>query len=156
MLSWYTSKALAIALMFWCTGTSCLIVSYARGTMSDTNSVLSAIQGTRGKSSIDAHACCKVRHKRDKRARPANRILRTHFGQLTLPTPTRNGAMSCCPLTSGAIAAASRFQSNNSPALTNTDPRPPNSIELKPAPIWARPRLPNRVHSYLLDCVFLI
>ena len=152
----------AVALMFWCAGAGCLIVSYARSAMIMESSMSAAEEPTAGMSaSMDAHACCKAKHKSPKRIRVAmTKVLdraRLEFKNLTLPSPVRNDAMSCCPLTSGSIVAASRSQTNDSnSAIANTGSSSFEPAKADKTPLAIPLRLPNRAHSYLLDCAFLI
>jgi hypothetical protein len=65
--------------------------------------------------------------------------------------------MNCCPLTSGSIAATSRSQSNSAaPVLANTGSQLTDLITSRTRPVAVPLRLPNRAHSYLLGCAFLI
>ena len=155
---------IAVSLMFWCAGAGCMLVSYARASMIDSadSSASAAGMMVEASSSMDAHACCKARHRSANRTgeQLGSRANSTYAEQslFTIPAaPTQSGVMNCCPLTSGSIVVASRSQSNDrapvslnanssSLLLTNSDP-PPLAVPL---------RLPNRAHSYLLDCAFLI
>src|SRR6266545_157099 len=117
------SKALAIALMFWCAGTGCMMVSYARAEMSDIDSAARAAdQPMAGMhAAMDAHGCCKATHKSAKRTKTAHHSIDFANTEFTVP-PVQTDAMSCCPLTSGLIVVASRSQSNDSgAALSQTD-----------------------------------
>jgi hypothetical protein len=152
------SKALAIALMFWCAGTGCMMVSYARADMSDMESAARAAdQPMAGMhAAMDAHGCCKATHKSAKRTKAAHHSIDFAGAQFTVP-PVQTDAMSCCPLTSGLIVVASRSQSNDSgSALTETDSSSLALSKSDHTPVAVPLRLPNRAHSYLLDCAFLI
>lgn len=149
---------LAVALMFWCAGTGCLVVGYAR-TMNDTDSSTPAAeqQMTGMQASMDAHACCKAKHKSAKRAKTVKRALELEFTQFGLPAPVRGNAMSCCPLTTGSIVVASRSQlHDDSPELPRKDSASLNRDQLSQPALAVPLRLPNRAQSYLLDCAFLI
>ena len=148
-------KALAIALMFWCAGAGCVIVSYAR-TMEDTDaSAREAEQPMAGMhTSVDAHACCKAKHKSSKRA---SRSIDLRFKEVAVPSPVRSNAMSCCPLMTGSIVVASRSQTGDSASeLPLKDSSSFNLENSYRTPLAIPLRLPNRAHSYLLDCAFLI
>lgn len=144
-------KALALVLVFWCAGTGCVLVSYASD--GETPGAESTSAPSDGMTTAPScHAQRQGNRKTTAKTTAADRV-----GQLNLPMPSRSGAMSCCPLTSGSIAAASRSQSNNSaPALANTESQILNLAHLTKVPVAIPLRLPNRAHSYLLDCVFLI
>jgi hypothetical protein len=142
-----------------------MMVSYARAAAADSsgaNDVLDLFaQAMAGSMSTDAHACCKAK-------RPSTNI---HHGRaesrstssvelnLLMPpsSPSQTGAMNCCPLTSGSIVVSSRSQSNdNATVFQQTDSSSLLLIKSDPAPLAVPLRLPNRAHSYLLDCAFLI
>jgi hypothetical protein len=151
-------RAVAIALIVWCAGAGCMVVSYARGAMSAEDSTSSSPgQSMAGNpSSMDAHACCKARHKALKRAAVA-KIPDVTFTQFTTPLPARGNAMSCCPLTSGSLVIAARSQTDDS--TSDLAPEDSSALKLKSShdiPVTVPLRLPNRARSYLLDCAFLI
>jgi hypothetical protein len=154
---------LALVLVLWCAGTGCMIVSYARGTISDgeiSRRVLGqAIVAASG--AMDAHACCKARHKSLKQNGSSALRLRKSYvedTQVALPANSApSGAMSCCPLTSGSIVVASRTQTSDSSSTLAVGCS--SYLELRKsatAPLAVPLRLPNRAQSYLLDCAFLI
>jgi hypothetical protein len=151
-------KTLAIALVFWCAGAGCLMVTYAKGAMAEMDSLAAAAAQAMPHMSgaMDAHACCQAKRKGARRSASA-KATPGEFTQFAIPEPAQGNAMNCCPLTSGSIAVASRSTSNDeAPELSQT-----NSSAFKPLTSVQKPvaiplRLPNRAHSYLLDCVFLI
>jgi hypothetical protein len=148
------SKALAVALMLWCAGTGCMMVSYARA--GDTESAV-AESSSPSAEDMAGMPACHAQHHKNRKVTTSKTPAAVSFSQLNLPLPNRSGAMSCCPLTSGSIAAASRSQSNSSvPALAKTGSALPDLIASRTAPVAVPLRLPNRAHSYLLDCAFLI
>ena len=143
------SKSLALVLVFWCGGTGCMLVGYA--TALGTPVAESASAPSDGMTAAPScHAHRQNHRKTTSKPAGADRVRR-----LALPVPSRSAAMSCCPLTSGSIAAAYRSQSQSSPALTNSESQIGN-LALITAPVAVSMRLPNRAHSYLLDCGFLI
>jgi hypothetical protein len=157
-------SVMALALIFWCAGAGCMIVSYARASMTEaggpSDSVDQMMAGM--SSSMDAHACCKAQHRskgrRQVRAEsPASSELLA-ANLLTLPsTPTQSSTMSCCPLTSGSIVIGSRSQSDDhANILDEADPSSLLLIKSNPPPLAVPLRLPNRANAYLLDCAFLI
>ena len=153
------SKALAIALMFWCAGAGCMMVSYAKGAMRDMDSSevsdMSSMAHMSG--SMDAHACCKAKRKNAKRSQAASQPTFSEIEQFTVPEPVQSAAMSCCPLTSGSIVVASRPNSNDDASVSShTDLSSFNLLSSHPRPVAVPLRLPNRADSYLLDCAFLI
>jgi len=155
-------SVVAFLLMFWCAGTGCLLVSYARSAVPDSAAAAQFTEeiSTGASGSMGDHACCKARHKafkRDQRAAPRIRHANEDV-TLTLPSnPAPSGAMSCCPLTSGSIVTASRSQTNDtsSTVIEGSDSLLPLILSTN-RPLAVPLRLPNRAHSYLLDCAFLI
>jgi len=155
---------IALALIFWCAGTGCMIVSYAHVAGmngADTTSPQPVAHDLTGASgSIGSHTCCKAHHasanQNQANSRPESS---TESRQVWLPqAPTPSGANSCCPLTTGSFAVASRTNANddNNSASSQTD-----SLVL--APSTTRPafrayplRLLNQDRTYLRVCVFLI
>lgn len=152
-------RLIAIALMVWCAGAGCIMVSYAQVAMSAADSTAPAAEQTvaAGSAAMGSHACCKARHKALQRTRIARKSANLEANEFTLFPPARGNAMSCCPLASGSIVLASRSQSNETDsALTLTDSSNLNLEKSCAAPVVVPLRLPNRAHSYLLDCAFLI
>lgn len=148
------NKVLALALMFWWAGAGCMMVSYARNADTEAASAETASQPADQMAAVPA---CHAHKTKAPKAPKSSAAKAERVGQLTLPTPLRSGAMSCCPFTTGSIAAASRPQTDSSaPELAHTVSQLPNLIYSTPAPIAVPLRLPNRAHSYLLDCAFLI
>jgi len=152
---------IAFALIAWCAGTGCMIAGYSRAAATKAGLAAELTNHAMGGSmSMDPHACCKAkRSSQAGSARTKSKPTDTpELNLLTTPSaPTQTGVMNCCPLTSGAIVATSRSQSNDEAAIL----RQPNSaallsIKSDPAPLAVPLRLPNRAHSYLLDCAFLI
>lgn len=150
-------SVIAIALMFWCAGTACMMVTYARAANVGSSP---AGQSNAVQMSMDAHACCKARHKSPKRvtanAHGQSQSADVDSRLFSLPAPTQSSSMSCCPLTPGSMVVAARPQTNiEATALAHSGPLF-DSAESTP-PLMVRPlRLPNGSQSYLLGCVFLI
>ena len=153
------SKALAIALMFWCAGAGCMMVSYAQGAMRemDSSDGMDMSSMTHMSGSMDAHACCKAKRKNARRSQAVSQSKFSEFKEFTVPAPAQSAAMSCCPLTSGSIIFASRSNGNDDASvLSNTDSSTCKLSSSNQKPVTPPLRLPNRAHSYLLDCAFLI
>lgn len=152
-------KALAIALMFWCAGAGCMMVSYAKGAMRnlDSSEVADMSSMAHMSGSMDAHACCKAKRKNARRSQAASQLTSSEFEQFTVPEPAQSAAMSCCPLTSGSIVIASRSNSNDdAPISSHTDLASFKLLSSNQRSVAVPLRLPNRAESYLLDCAFLI
>jgi len=152
---------LSLLLMLWCAGAGCMMVSYARAAASDSDESALMDHALGGSIRMDAHACCKAKHRAAKahpqRAESKLSSESAELNRLTIPSPpTQSGVMNCCPLTTGSIAVASRSQSNDSSTLQLSDSFSPLLVASNPLPRVTPLRLPNRAHSYLLDCAFLI
>jgi len=151
-------KPLAIAMMFWCAGAGCMMVSYAKGATSEMDSPAAsdapAMHHMSG--SMDAHACCKAKRRGAKRSNSAESTP-SEFTEFSIPVPVQGNSMNCCPLTSGSIVVASRSTSSDeAPALSQTQSSDFKLLPSERKPVVAPLRLPNRAESYLLDCAFLI
>ena len=150
-------SAIAFALMFWCAGAGCMMVSYARASMPDMDAPEQSAKQSMDMSSMDAHACCKARHKSLTKAHSQKRSVANDFKEFTLPASAPSDAMSCCPLTSGSIVIASRSQTNDQASeLAQIDSDPLKLTNSHQTTVAIPLRLPNRARSYLLDCAFLI
>jgi hypothetical protein len=159
-------STLASALMLWCAGAGCMLVSYAHGAaMSGANladSHSNKRKLTDVSASIGAHACCKTRHSSSRRTVGQTELhlqSSRSFQQVALAeVPDSSGATSCCPLTSGSFVVTSRTQLNDDSAsradqsgsfsLTLTDSQ--SALRFYPL------RLPDQNQTYLRGCVFLI
>jgi len=161
-------STLAVALMLWCAGAGCMVVSYAHGAaMSGVdNAGAQSFKRTMGDMSASAgsHACCKAHHSSSKIGAAASHSSSrlesfTGFLQVALPeAPAPSGASNCCPLTSGTFVPASRAKSNDEKAST-TDQSDSFSLTLTNSPTALRAfplRLPDQTQTYLRGCVFLI
>ena len=72
-----------------------------------------------------------------------------------LPPPS--GAMSCCPLMNAAAAVVAKPRVNDATAAAIESATLPALLKhISTAPLSAPLRLPNRGHTYLRCCVFLI
>ncbi len=152
-------KALAIAMMFWCAGAGCMMVSYAKGAMRnmDSSEVSDMSSMAQMSGSMDAHACCKAKRKNARRSEAASQLTSSEFEQFTVPEPVQSAAMSCCPLTSGSIVIASQSNSNDDASISShTDLASFKLLSSNQRPVAVPLRLPSRAESYLLDCAFLI
>ena len=151
-------SVIAIALIFWCAGAGCMMVSYARATMNDMDAPAQLAEHSMAMpSSMDAHGCCKAKHKSLIKDHSQKRSVVSDLNEFTLPASAPSGAMSCCPLTSGSIVVGSRSQTNDHASeLAQTDSSSLKLTNSNQARVAIPLRLPNRARSYLLDCAFLI
>src|SRR5512141_3183679 len=81
----------AIALMVWCAGAGCMMVSYARGAMRAEDAAAPTAGQTIAASSgaMDSHACCKAKHKALERTRIARKSANIESNEFTLIPPAR-------------------------------------------------------------------
>ena len=93
----------AIALVFWCAGAGCMMVSYARSAMNDMDgSAQSAEQSMATMSgSMDAHACCKAKHKSLTKAHSPKRSVASYLSESTLTAPAPSVAFPARPQAAG-------------------------------------------------------
>ena len=159
-------SVLAFALMLWCAGAGCMIVSYAHGAaMSGADPAAANPEKGWGDTaaSIGHHSCCKAHHSSSKRNTRPTANQRTEsfsgFQQVAMTeAPSPSGADNCCPLTSGSFVTASRAESNDDNAST-ADQSDSFSLTLTNSPVAPRAfplRLPDQNQTYLRGCVFLI
>src|SRR5260370_39493403 len=152
---------LAVALILWCAGTGCIIVSYAHGAMNgaDNADAESAMHSLGHASAMGGgHACCKSYHSSKSEASFRSESF-TGLERVTLPeAPGPSGANSCCPLTSGSFVVASSAQTNddNGAAAAQTNSHIPSLSNAQMAPLVTPLRLPSQNETYLRCCVFLI
>lgn len=156
-------SALALALILWCAGTGCILVSYANSTaIGGTGSSPAQIEDL---ASSNSNSSCHAQHASQKQNDPTQKGTNatseksTGSEQITLPENRDPfGSMSCCPLAVGKFVVASRAHSDEAntatPALGEL-----SSLSLKDfdlAPHVYPPRLPDQDRTYLRCCVFLI
>lgn len=158
-------SALTIALMLWCAGAGCMIVSYAHAaSMNDRYAagVSSAVRDS-APGSMETHHCCKSRQALKGHVSPPQAVPGSSPGSFAnleemAEVPNSSSVMSCCPLTSGSIVA------NGSSRISNDDASESLSVEAGSSvhngyatTLQANSlRLPNQSHTYLRGCAFLI
>jgi hypothetical protein len=147
------TKALGIALMLWCAGTGCILVTSARATTG-----LEALSTSEVEASGGSHSSCHGSTRPAKARKAHSNSGPAGVKRLSLPAmPSPLGAMSCCPLTSGSIATASRVQANyDLTAVSHDDLSYLPFATQRSAPLAIPLRLPNQDQTYLRCCVFLI
>jgi hypothetical protein len=111
---------------------------------------------------VSDHSCCKsqppsaeagVSQTGKGTANLAIGILPPKLGGL----PPPSGAMSCCPLMSAATAVVAKPRVNDATAAAVESAKLPALLNhTSTAPLSAPLRLPNRGHTYLRCCAFLI
>ena len=154
-------STIALALMLWCAGAGCVVVSYARGASMTADM---SVKQTDASASVASHAGCQAHHSSSKigaGASPSRSGLEsfTGFLHVALPNvPGPSGGTSCCPLTSGSFVTTSRAESNGDNASTAGQSDSLSAIFTdSPAAPRAFPlRLRDQNQTYLRGCVFLI
>jgi hypothetical protein len=146
-------SALTLALVLWCGGAGCMMVSYAHGVP------MNEAEAAHASGPMGAHDCCKAAHaaERGVPSPVADRTVSSEslaylekLGQV----PNSSNAFSCCPLTSGSIVVTGRQRVSDDGASLGPDVE---AISCVPAGFTTPVvRLPNQEQTYLRGCVFLI
>ena len=151
-------RALAIALVFWCAGTGCVLVRSAQA--ADIGAPDSALSNSMnaGEMGASQHSACHAKQakKAGKASRSRSQITKA-FEQRNSPRPGRSDAMSCCPLVNGLFVTSSRGHTQDDANVITA--RNTTSLALtnsSPGPLVVPLRLPNQHHLYLRGCAFLI
>jgi len=157
--------AIAVALMLWCAGAGCALVSYAHGAAMGNEEMASAQTDSSAWSGLTAsagvHSCCKARHSSQHApatARPqaANAAEPTEVAVPESSNPAN--ALSCCPLTSGAFVVTARrtVKDDRSSAAANNREAAFLVADVHSTAHAIPLRLPNQNQTYLRHCSFLI
>jgi hypothetical protein len=158
---------LAVAVAFWMAGAGCMLVcenmvmAAASNNATSSGNSLTTVAAGDACASANSHDCCAHHGKH------GNKSKKTSGGKATKqPTDAAlildfanspSGMMADCPLAINATAAiskAKRDESSSAYALTGATALP-NALE-QTFPLAPPSRLPNRGHTYLHCCVFLI
>ena len=154
---------LAAALVFWVAGAGCLLgcegmmaaaagqsSSVAHHAVGDLNLVVS---GDACASSKTHDCCAKQNHRAQPKAQPVEKQTAT----LVESDPSSSG-MSACPLAMSRtlVAAKKGVDGTGSAATVANANLPIQDLLEQPAPVVSQVRLPNRGHTYLRVCSFLI
>jgi hypothetical protein len=111
---------------------------------------------------VSGHSCCKSQPSSAKAGVGQVGIGNTILAIGMLPAelgglPPPSGAMSCCPLMSAATAVVAKPRVNDATAAAVESATLPALLNhTSTAPLSAPLRLPNRGHTYLRCCAFLI
>jgi hypothetical protein len=103
----------------------------------------------------DAHNCCK---KSSTEVEPQAPQLSTGEANLIQFGASSSGMMKDCPLAGSkavVVTKSRRGEASDSPVVAHSYLPAQDSLE-QPAPLSTPPLLPNRGHTYLRCCVFLI
>ena len=151
-------KALAIALMLWCAGAGCVLVSSAQAAgVSAGDSALADSMNAGGMGGSEHAACHAKQGRRAQKEASSRSQLTKAVEPRNFPRPGRSDAMSCCPLVNGSFVTSSRSQSHDEASVISAHNR--TSLALTnafSAPLIIPLRLPNQHHLYLRGCAFLI
>jgi hypothetical protein len=154
---------LAATLVLWVAGAGCLLG--CEGMMTAAASENSAV-APRAKGDLNlvvsgeacasakSHDCCA---KQNHRAQPKAQRLEKQTATLVETDPSSTG-MAACPLAMSRTVVAAKKSTDDTRSTTtvaNANLPTQNLIE-QPAPLISQVRLPNRGHTYLRCCSFLI
>ena len=154
-------SAITVGLMLWCAGAGCMIMSYARAAdMSGANAPSGSVGWGHASGSMGTHACCKARHKSERRIASSNPASSSEslldFEDIA-EVPSSSNAMNCCPLTSGTFVVTCRQSNSNADAALLRSVDADSIVNGFAATLLAVPlRLPDQNQTYLRGCVFLI
>ena len=158
-----TRVGLALALGLWVAGAGCLVgcegmmsavASESSQVVHHGNGDLNLVVSGDACASAKTHDCCA---KRNHRAQPKAQQPEEQTATQVETDPSSSG-MSACPLAmSRTVVAAKKGIDETGSAATVANANLPiqNLIE-QPAPVVSQVRLPNRGHTYLRVCSFLI
>ncbi|HEV2828646.1 MAG TPA: hypothetical protein VGW76_13695 [Pyrinomonadaceae bacterium] len=160
---------LALAVALWMAGAGCMLgcenmVSAAASDKHSTASAQIIVASGEACASMQSHNCCAKRGAKSA-SKPAHKPAETLTGSIAPATRAiaaesgvSSSPMMDCPLAVNATAALSKpRQDQSSIALPSDDATASVSNTIEQSIAFARPlRLPNRGHTYLRCCVFLI
>jgi hypothetical protein len=154
---------LAVALAFWVAGTGCLLgcegmmttlASESSGVSHHATSALNLVVSGEACASAKSHDCCAKRnHRAQTKPYPGEKQTAT-----LVETDPSSGGMSACPLAMSRTAEAAKksgAETGSATTVVKSNLSTPNLLQQN-APLVAQVRLPNRGHTYLRCCSFLI
>ena len=160
--------ALALAVALWMAGAGCMLGCENMATAAAANDHHMAAEATvivasgEACASMRSHDCCARSASRSSKSQ----TIKTHSNAKAVTHDTiahesvaASSAMMDCPLAVNAMAARSkpRPDQSGSTALLSAGARPAVSNPIEQPIAFTRPlRLPNRGHTYLRCCTFLI
>ena len=154
---------LAPALSFWLAGTGCMLGCESMTAAAATLKTNSSHHLTSGStivasghacSSNKSHDCCAKNRKEDSSAPSQSK----HSNEALLTSGGSSSSPINCPFAVSRTAVVAKAQgrdTNASAVVTDSNPGQQISLE-QVAPLSPPLRLPNRGHTYLRCCVFLI
>jgi hypothetical protein len=154
---------LAVTLAFWAAGAGCLLgcegmitvaASESSAVTHHATSDLNLVVSGEACASAKSHDCCAKRnHSAQLKAQPAAKQVAT-----LVETDPASTAMSDCPLAMSrtvVVAKKGVDETRSAPAVANAN-LPGQQLLEQPTPLVSQVRLPNRGHTYLRCCSFLI
>ncbi|MBA2702544.1 MAG: hypothetical protein H0U60_01660 [Blastocatellia bacterium] len=152
---------LAVALAFWVAGAGCLLgcegmmtVAASSSAGHESSSNLNLVVSGEACASAKSHDCCA---KRNHRVQPKAQSDERQAATLVETDPA-SSAMSDCPLAMSrtvVVAKSGARETSSATTVPNANLPTQNLLE-QLAPLVAQVRLPNRGHTYLRCCSFLI
>jgi hypothetical protein len=156
-------SGLAVVLGLWVAGAGCLLgcegmmttaASERDGVAHHATGDLSLVVSGEACASAKSHDCCA---KQKQHAQPKTQTGKEQAGTL-IETGPSSSDMSACPLAMSRTDVAAKISGGEtSSAISVVNPNLPNQNLLEQtAPLVRQVRLPNRGHTYLRCCSFLI
>jgi hypothetical protein len=154
---------LATTLMLWVAGAGCLLgcegmmtaaASEGSARAHHVNGDLNLVASGEACASAKSHDCCA---KRNHRAQPKAQLLEKQTATLVETDPSTSG-MTACPLAmSRTVVVAKKGADETRSVSTVANANLPTQTPIaQPDPVVSQLRLPNRGHTYLRVCSFLI
>lgn len=163
--------ALAVVVALWMAGAGCMlgcenmVMAAASDHATSSRDSFTIVAAGDACASAHSHDCCASHGKNGKRSSKSRKAVHGKSPILAVDTVLISGfanspsrMMDNCPLAVNATAAiskAKRDESRSAYALTSATAAFQNVVE-QTLPLSPPPRLPNRGHTYLQCCVFLI
>ena len=163
---------LAPLLSFWVAGAGCMLGCQGMVAAATANRQSSSHSGHGGapivasghacssggpsaEASRESHDCCKTS---TTEAKPQAEGLSPGVPSMLQSGASSSGTMKECPLAGSKVAVVAKSRSGGVPAaqLIAHSYRPAQNFLEQPTPLSSTPLLPNRGHTYLRCCVFLI
>ena len=153
----------AATLVLWVAGAGCLLGCEGMMTATasessvgthDTNSDLNLVVSGEACASAKSHDCCA---KRNRGAQRKAQLLEKQTATLVETDPSSSG-MTACPLAMNRTVVAAKKSTDETRSATTVSRAnlPTENLIEQPDPVVTQLRLPNRGHTYLRVCSFLI
>ena len=153
----------AATLVFWVAGAGCLLgcegmmsaaATESPASMNHANRALNLVVSGEACASAKSHDCCA---KRNRGAQRKAQLLEKQTATLVETDPSSSG-MTACPLAMNRTVVAAKKSTDETRSATTVSRAnlPTENLIEQPDPVVTQLRLPNRGHTYLRVCSFLI